>query len=163
MTLITYNYKNKTGLSWWQLHKEFPNVSFPSEDVVSGISLFDLGITRVVTEETLEELKDRKITELKSTRDTLEVAPITTDKGVFDFDTKARDRLDIALKALTASGGTIAWTLADNTQVDVTSSDINNVFLAAATRSNELHVKYRELKEKVLACTKSSEVNKISF
>lgn len=112
---------------------------------------------------TLEELKANKITELKSTRDTLEVEPITTDKGVFDFGTKARDRLDIALKALTASGGTIAWTLADNTQVDVTSSDINNVFLAAATRSNELHEKYRALKEQINACMDAESVSKVTW
>lgn len=112
---------------------------------------------------TEEELKASKITALKSTRDTLEVAPITTDKGVFDFDTKARDRLDIALKALTASGGSIAWTLADNTQVDVTSSDINNVFLAVATRSNELHEKYRALKEQVNACMDAESVSKVTW
>lgn len=163
MTITTYNYKEKTGLFYWQIRKEFPNVSLPSEDIISDKALIDLGITKVVIEDTLEELKARKITALKSTRDTLEVAPITTDKGIFDFDTKARDRLDIALKALTASGGTIAWTLADNTSVNVTADDINNVFLAAAKRSNELHEKYRALKEQVNACTTVEGVNLVSW
>ena len=41
---------------------------------------------------TLEEVKAQKIAELKGIRDTKEVESIRTDKGIFDYDDKSRDR-----------------------------------------------------------------------
>ena len=48
----------------------------------------------------LEELKIAKLAELKSTRDTLEVEPITYNGNNFDYDEKARDRINAAIIAL---------------------------------------------------------------
>lgn len=114
-------------------------------------------------EPTLDEVKAAKIAELKSVRDMKEVEPVTTGNGIFDYDDKSRDRLQIARQALTDAGGagTIVWTTADNQRVPLAVSDFAAINGAAATRSNELHITYNELKQRVNAATTADEVKKI--
>ena len=112
----------------------------------------------------LEEVKAQKIAELKSIRDTKEVEPIQTDKGIFDYDDKSRDRLFIARQALTdAGGGEIVWTTADNQRVSMGIADFAAINGQAAMRSNALHVKYNELKESVKKAKTAEEVNAIQW
>lgn len=108
-----------------------------------------------------DELKAQKLTELKTIRDTEEVKPITYNGNLFDYDDKARDRINSAIIALDIAGQSIEWTTADNTNVLVTADDLRGVIAAVAMRSNELHIKYRELKEQVLACSTAEEVAEI--
>ena len=110
---------------------------------------------------TLDELKVQKLTELKVTRDTLETEPIEYNGNRYDYDDKARDRINAAIIALDITGQSIEWTTADNTNVAVTAEDLRNIIANVAVRSNILHVKYRELKEQVLACTTAEEVVEI--
>lgn len=110
---------------------------------------------------TFEEIVAAKLSELKSTRDTLETEPIEYNGNRYDYDDKARDRINAAIIALDISGQNIEWTTADNTNVAVTAQDLRNIIAAVALRSNDLHVKYRELKEQVLACTTVEEVAEI--
>ena len=109
----------------------------------------------------LDELKQAKINELKTTRDTLETEPIEYNGSRYDYDDKARDRINAAIIALDISGQSIEWTTADNTNVAVTAQDLRNIIAAVAVRSNDLHVKYRNLKEQVLTCTTAEEVAEI--
>lgn len=111
----------------------------------------------------LDELKQVKINEFKFKRDTEEVKPIAYNGNLFDFDDKARDRINSAIIALDVSKGQIAWTTADNTEVMVNADDLRGVIAAVAMRSNELHVKYRELKEQVEACTAKEQLEKIEW
>ena len=113
---------------------------------------------------TLDEVKSQKIRELKSIRDTKEVEPIRTDKGIFDYDDKSRDRLYIARQALTDNGGgSITWTTADNQRVDMEIADFAAINGAAAVRSNSLHIKYNELKQRVNAAETAEEVEAIMW
>ena len=113
----------------------------------------------------LEDVKAAKIAELKTIRDAKEVEPIRTDKGIFDYDDKSRDRLAIARQALTDAGGeiTIMWTTADNQRVAMGVADFAAINSAAAVRSNSLHVLYNELKEQVNACETVEEVEAIHW
>lgn len=113
----------------------------------------------------LEDVQAAKIAELKTVRDNKEVEPIRTDKGLFDYDDKSRDRLAIARQALTDAGGegTIMWTTADNQRVAMGVADFANINGAAALRSNSLHVLYNELKEQVNACETVEEVEAIHW
>lgn len=109
----------------------------------------------------LDELKQAKINEFKAIRDSEEVKPIAYNGNLFDYDSKARDRISSAIIALDVSKGKIAWTTADNTNVLVTADDLRGVVANVAVRSNQLHAKYRELKEQVLACSTAEEVAEI--
>lgn len=111
----------------------------------------------------LDELKQAKINELKTIRDNEEVKPISYQGYRFDYNDKARDRINAAIIALDVSKGQIAWTIADNTEVMVNADDLRGVIANVAMRSNELHVKYRELKEQVEACTTKEQLEKIEW
>lgn len=115
-----------------------------------------------IKQPSLDELKAAKILELKSIRDAKEVEPVQTDKGLFDYDDKSRDRLAIARQALTDNGGgEIVWTTADNQRVSMTIADFAAINGAAAVRSNALHIKYNGYKERVDAAMNASEVRAV--
>lgn len=138
---------------------------YPNEDIDDFIGLIDTYIKskekREYVPPTFEEIVTTKLSELKSTRDTLETEAIEYQGSHFDYDDKARDRINAAIIALDITGQSIEWTTADNTNVTVTAQDLRNIIAAVAVRSNELHVKYRNLKEQVLACTTAEEVTEI--
>ena len=113
----------------------------------------------------LDEAKERKINELKFIRDTKEVEPVQTSKGLFDYDDKSRDRLQIARQSLTdnPSVESIVWTTADNQRVAMTITDFAEINSMAAYRSNRLHVKYNELKAEVNEAETVEEVEAIKW
>ena len=140
-------------------------LSFPSEffdNIIDNIdNLLANKEKREYVVPTLDELKQAKLIELKTIRDNEEVKPIIYNGNLFDFDDKARDRINSAIIALDITGQSIEWTTANNTNALVTADDLRGVIAAVALRSNALHVKYRELKEQVWACTTAEEVEEI--
>ncbi len=112
---------------------------------------------------TLDELKQRKLMELKWERDKREVEPIAYNGNLYDYDEKARDRINAAIIALDLQGekATIEWTLADNSNITVTADNLRAVIGAVAVRSNTLHVAYRTAKEQVESCTTEEDLGKI--
>lgn len=148
---IKYKYEGNTYNSFSQLKQAYPYISFPagaSDDV-----LLEIGIEKVEEYPPLERCKEIMINAAKMRRDGAEVAPVEYNGNTYDFDTKSRDRLDIALKALSAQGegATISWAMADNTTATITAADIMGVFVTSAIRSNTLHEQYRNQKEKIEA------------
>lgn len=111
---------------------------------------------------TLEEAQAEKKAELKAERDRLEMEPINVKGYTFDFDDKAKDRIQIAKTAL-ETGGKIEWTLADNSTVIVNAKDMQDVLEAVAVRSNALHKHYRILADKVLVCKTVEQVQAIHW
>lgn len=114
---------------------------------------------------TLEEIKDLKIAELKAERDAREVEPITYNGNSYDYDDKARERINAAIIALESAGSsaTLTWTTADNQDVKVTASDLRGVIAQVALRSDKLHTAYRKAKERVVAATTKEELNTIEL
>ena len=114
---------------------------------------------------TLEEIMTAKIAELKARRDVAEVAPITYKGYFFDYDEKARDRINAAIIALELQGANadIAWTTADNQDVKVTADDLRMVIAAVAVRSNALHTAYRAAKAKVESASTAEEVEAVAM
>ena len=119
--------------------------------------------------ELLAGAKPAKIAELKAERDSKEVEPITYNGNSYDYDDKARERINAAIIALdvqTAQAqatASIDWTTADNKDVKVTADDLRCVIAAVAVRSNTLHVAYREAKAKVEQATTVAEVDAVTL
>lgn len=111
----------------------------------------------------LQEIKTAKIAELKAERDSKEVEPISYQGYSFDYDEKARERINAAIIALElqGEGATIDWTTADNQDVKVTANDLRMVIATVAVRSNALHVKYRKAKAQVEVAGSAEEVNAV--
>nr|DAL52667.1 MAG TPA_asm: protein of unknown function (DUF4376) [Bacteriophage sp.]DAL91841.1 MAG TPA: protein of unknown function (DUF4376) [Caudoviricetes sp.] len=115
--------------------------------------------------ELLAAAKPAKIAELKAERDTREVEPITYNGNRYDYDDKARERINAAIIALDVQGAdaSIDWTTADNADVKVTANDLRMVIASVAQRSNALHVAYRAAKDKVEAATTVAEVEAVTL
>lgn len=113
----------------------------------------------------LDELKTDKLAALKAERDNKEVEPIEYNGNSFDYDEKARDRINAAIIALELAGAeaTLAWTCADNTDATVTAADLKNIIAAVAVRSNALHVAYRTAKTAVEAAETVEELQAINL
>ena len=90
---------------------------------------------------------------------------ILSPHNSFDYDDKARDRINAAIVALElqGEGATIDWTTADNADTPVTATDLKMIIAAAAVRSNKLHTAYRIAKEKVEAATTAADVEDVTF
>lgn len=115
--------------------------------------------------ELLAVAKPAKIAELKAERDTREVEPITYNGNSYDYDDKARERINAAIIALDVQGAdaSIDWTTADNADVKVTANDLRMVIAMVAQRSNALHVAYRAAKDKVEAATTVTEIEAVTL
>lgn len=115
--------------------------------------------------ELLAAAKPAKIAELKAERDAREVEPITYNGNGYDYDDKARERINAAIIALDVQGAdaSIDWTTADNADVKVTANDLRCVIAAVAQRSNALHVAYRAAKDKVGQAITVAEVEAVTL
>lgn len=119
--------------------------------------------------ELLADAKPAKIAELKAERDSKEVEPITYNGNLYDYDDKARERINAAIIAIdvqtaqTKAVASIDWTTADNADVKVTADDLRCVIAMVAQRSNALHVAYRAAKDKVEAATTVAEVEAVTL
>ena len=119
--------------------------------------------------ELLAAAKPAKIAALKAERDAAEVEPITYNGNLYDYDDKARERINAAIIALDVqtakakSTASIDWTTADNQDVKVTADDLRCVIASVANRSNALHVAYRAAKDKVEQATTVAEVDAVTL
>lgn len=127
--------------------------------------LEELGVNVAETEEPIENVKQRKIMELKRQRDAAEVEPIEYGGHLYDYDSQARDRISAAIIWLDAQGdgAKISWTTADNVDSAVTAQDLRMIIAAAAVRSNALHTAYRAAKAQVEAAQSKAEIDTISI
>ena len=127
--------------------------------------LEELGVNVAETEEPIEYVRERKIIELKRQRDTAEVEPIAYNGHLYDYDSKARDRINAAIIALDVQGegAKISWTTADNEDAVVTAADLRMIIASVAARSNKLHTAYRTAKARVEAAVTADEVRAVAM
>ena len=161
----TYTYKEQTYSSLYELSEALGKDGVFIPLSISDEALAELGVTVTREEEPLEVIKQRKIAELKAQRDAAEVEPIIYQGYSFDYDSKARERINAAIIALEILGAsvTLTWTTADNKDVKVTASDLRGIIAQVALRSDKLHIAYRKAKEKVEHATTEEEVETINL
>lgn len=140
-----YIYKNKEYSSLYPIKQLIPNYGIPT--TVTDEQLKELGVEVVIIKPALEDVKANKKLELKYERDTREVALINYKGKQFDYDAKARERLNIARQALEDNNlPKQMWTCADNTTIELTVADFKALNTLAAQRSGQLHEQYNKLK-----------------
>lgn len=160
-----YKYKDQTYSNIYLLSEALGQEGIFIPLSISEEALAELNVTVTHEEEPLEVIKQRKITELKAQRDAAEVEPIIYQGYSFDYDSKARERINAAIIALEILGAsvTLTWTTADNKDVKVTASDLRGIIAQVALRSDKLHIAYRKAKEKVEHATTKEEVETINL
>lgn len=161
----TYTYKTKRYDNFYDLSEALgaDGVFIPLS--ISDGDLKQLGVEVAYEEELLENIRIRKIIELKRQRDAAEVEPISYGGRLYDYDDKARDRIAAAIIALDVQGdgAKISWTTADNEDAVVTAQDLRMIIAAVAARSNKLHTAYRAAKAQVEAAQSKDEIDTISI
>lgn len=160
-----YTYKDKTYTHIYPLSEALGQEGIFIPLSISEETLCKLGVEVTHEEEPIEYFKNRRIEILKMQRDKAEVEPIEYKGYFFDYNEKARDRINAAIIALELQGANadIAWTTADNQDVSVTAADLRAIVAAVAVRSNALHIKYRSLKAQVQACSSAGDIEAIKW
>jgi len=160
-----YTYKDKDYSNIYELSEALGKDGIFIPLSITDEALAELGVNVTHEEEPIENVKQRKILMLKRQRDTAEVEPIAYNGHLYDYDSKARDRISAAIIALELqeTTATIGWTTADNKDVAVTADDLRMVIASVAVRSDKLHTAYRAAKEKVLKATTVEEVEAVNL
>jgi len=161
----TYTYKTKRYDNFYDLSEALgaDGVFIPLS--ISDGDLKQLGVEVAYEEEPIENIRARKIIELKRQRDAAEVEPVEYGGHLYDYDSPARDRIAAAIIALDVQGegAKIKWTTADNEDAVVTAADLRAIVAAVAVRSNLLHIAYRTAKAQVEAAQSKDEIDIISI
>ena len=165
MQTTYYTYKEQTYSNLYELSEVLGKDGVFIPLSIGDEALAELGVTVMREEELIENVKQRKILVLKRQRDAAEVEPIEYNGHSFDYDDKARDRINAAIIALSLQGedATIDWTTADNQDVKVTANDLRMVIASVAQRSNALHIAYRVAREKVEQASTQEEIEAITL
>ena len=153
--------EDNRGIEYWLPEDKF---GAPAREM-KELGALPEGATTTPPEQTIDEVKIIKKSALKAERDQKEVLPIEYNGNSFDYDDKARDRINAAIIALDMAGAeaTLQWTTADNTNATVTAQDLRNIIAAVAMRSNTLHEQYRIAKEAANAAETKEEVEAVTL
>ena len=161
----TYTYKDNSYDNLYDLSEALGADGVFIPRTISDTGLEQLGVNVAETEEPIENIRARKIVELKRQRDSKEVEPIEYGGHLYDYDSKARDRINAAIIALDVQGegAKISWTTADNEDAVVTAADLRMIIASVAARSNKLHTAYRAAKAQVEAASTAAEVEAVAM
>lgn len=161
----TYTYKDNIYNNLYDLAEAMGQDGTFIPLSISDADLGCLGVTIGEAEEPIENIRTRKIFELKRKRDAAEVEPIEYGGHLYDYDSKARDRIAAAIIALDVQGegAKISWTTADNEDAVVTAADLRMIIASVAARSNNLHTAYRAAKAQVEAAGTAEEVEAVTM
>lgn len=161
--ITTYTYQNKTYATLYEVSKALAKNCIFIPLSISDDTLQELGVTVTHEEEPIETVRQQKIMELKAERDSKEVEPVEYGGHLYDYDSKARDRINAAIIALDVQGegAKISWTTADNQDAIVTAADLRAIVAVVAVRSNLLHIAYRTAKAQVETAGTADEVRAV--
>ena len=115
---------------------------------------------------TLAELRSQQWEKIKQARSAEIQSPLVTPYGTFDADTNSRTAItDSVLLLQTLSRGgrpaTLGFTLADNSKVDLSVSQMENVGLMLGERTNTIYNKGRLLRAAIDAAVSLEEVEAV--
>ena len=161
----TYTYKANSYDNLYDLAEALAHDGTFIPSTISDADLKELGIVVAEAAEPIENIRERKIMELKRQRDAAEVEPVEYSGHLYDYDSKARDRIAAAIIALDVQGegAKISWTTADNEDALVTAQDLRMIIASVAARSNKLHTAYRTAKAQVEAANTADEVRAVTM
>lgn len=161
----TYTYKANSYDNLYDFAEALAHDGTFIPRTISDTDLEQLGVVVAEAEEPIENIRARKIVELKRQRDAAEVEPVEYGGHLYDYDSKARDRIAAAIIALDVQGegAKIKWTTADNEDAVVTAADLRAIVAAVAVRSNLLHIAYRTAKAQVEAAGTAEEADVVTL
>lgn len=121
--------------------------------------VFDYEIKQWIDPRTLDEIKAQKWAEIKVVRDQLEFGGFEFDGGIYDSDQVSQGRIMGAAMA----GVDQVWTLADNTTVELSASQLQQLYAALQAHIASVHERGRIARLLIYEATTSDEVEAVIF
>ncbi len=134
----------------------------------SASHIFDWAAKQWIDPRTLPDLKDAKWKAIKSAREAEIASNLVTQYGTFDADDRARSNITDAILMLQtlASAGrptTIDFTLADNSTVTLTTSELVTVGLFLGQKVQIAHATARARRLDINAATTAAQLEAITW
>ena len=121
--------------------------------------IFDYEIKQWVDPRSLDEIKAQKWTEIKSERDQLEFGGFEFDGGIYDSDQVSQSRVMGAAVA----GVDQIWTLADNTTIDLSASQLQQLYAALQTHIASVHERGRIARQLIFEAETKEQVEAVQL
>jgi len=125
----------------------------------NGYSRFDYSIKQWIDPRTLDEIKAQRWAEIKSLRDLLEFGGFEFEGGVYDSDQVSQGRIMGAAVA----GVDQVWTLADNTTVELSASQLQQLYAALQAHIASAHERGRIARQLIFEAETKEQVEAINL
>ena len=121
--------------------------------------IFDYEVKQWIDPRSLDEIKAQKWTEIKSERDSLEFGGFEYKGNVYDSDQGSQGRIMGAAVA----GVDQVWTLADNTTVELSASQLQQLYAALQAHIASVHERGRIARQLIYEAETKEQVEEINL
>lgn len=125
----------------------------------SPYHFFDYETKKWVDNRSLEDVKRLKWEHIKQQRDQFEYGGFEFDGGIYDSDQVSQGRIMGAAVA----GVDQIWTLADNTTIDLSASQLQQLYAALQAHIANAHERGRIARQKIEAALTYEEIEAVNF
>ena len=125
----------------------------------NAFCIFDTLSEQWVDVRSLEDVKQQKWDEIKNLRDSLEFGGFEFESGVYDSDQVSQGRIVGAMIA----GVDQVWTLADNTNVSLTASQLQQLYTVLQVHIASVHERGRIARQLIFEAESKEEVEGIQL
>ena len=125
----------------------------------SSFHTFDYQSKQWVDPRTLEQIKDQKWFEIKSARDAFELGSFEFEGNYFDSDHLSQSRI----LGASIAGVDQTWTLANNTVVELTATQLKHLYQALQAHIAFAHERGRVARQAIFSASSKEEVEAIQF
>lgn len=120
---------------------------------------FDYTTKQWIDPRTLDEIKAQRWTEIKSGRDSLEFGGFEFEGGVYDSDQVSQGRI----MGAAAAGLDQVWTLADNSTVELTAMQLQQLYAALQAHIASVHERGRIARQLIFDAETKEQVEAINL
>ena len=121
--------------------------------------MFDYIIKQWIDPRTLDEIKAQKWAEIKSQRDQLEFGGFEFEGNIYDSDQVSQGRI----LGAASTGVDQIWTLADNTKVELSASQLQQLYAALQSHIASVHERGRIARQAIYDAETKEEVEAVQL
>lgn len=120
---------------------------------------FDYSFRQWVDPRSLDEIKSQKWDKIKSERDSLEFGGFAFEGNIYDSDQVSQGRI----MGAAAAGVDRTWTLADNTTVELSASQLQQLYAALQAHIANTHERGRIARQLIYEAETREQVDSVQF
>ena len=132
-------------------------VAMPAQP--TSYHIFNYDLKDWIDPRTLDEIKAQKWAEIKAMRDQLEFGGFEFDGGIYDSDQVSQGRI----MGAAAAGLDQVWTLADNTTVELSASQLQQLYAALQAHIASVHERGRIARQLIFEAETKEQVESVNL